>query len=677
MIRTAIAFCVAMTCAQSAVAQESPQQVTVTATRIPKAISDVPAAVDVVDRDAVQLARQQIGLDESLAQVPGLYMQDRYNFAQDLRISIRGFGARANFGIRGVRIFVDGIPETLPDGQGQVDSIDLGSVERITVLRGSSSALYGNAAGGVILIDTELPPEQTTVDARLSIGELGFSKHQLKIGGTSGKLGYILNLADLDMDGYRQHSAVESRSVNGGLRYAIGADSSFRAAFNYTDQPVSDDPGALTADEIDDNRKLAAPAALLFDGGENLEQTRIGFVYDKAFGTRHSLTARNYYVWRTFENTLAFQAGGAVTIDRFFVGGGLTYSNHGTLAGRDNQLILGVDVDSQDDDRKRFDNNFGTLGTLTFDQTEKVSSTGFYLQDELSLGDALTVSAGLRHDSVKFDVDDHFLGNGDDSGQRTLRETSPMVGVLYRVTPAVNLYANVATSFETPTTTELANPAGGGFNPALDPQLATNREIGAKGTIGPHNRYTVAVFDIDVKDELVPFELPSSPGRSFYRNAGKSSRQGLEIGMTSEPIEGLAFSFAYTYSDFTFDEFIDDAGNDFSGNRIPGLPRNVLHAGATWKHASGFFAGLDALRASNRFVDNANLVRDGAYTLANLRLGYAQERGGVRWSVFGGANNLFDETYNANTRINAAFGRYFEPGPTRNVYGGVEVRWAY
>ena len=301
---------------------------------------DIPAAVDVVDQDAVQLARQQIGLDESLAQVPGLFMQDRYNFAQDLRISIRGFGARANFGIRGVRIFVDGIPETLPDGQGQVDSVDLGSVERITVLRGSASALYGNAAGGVILIDSEQPPEQTTVDARAFLrASWASASISSKFGGTAGKLGYMVNLADLEMDGYREHSAVESRSVNGALRYAIGADSNFRVAFNYTDQPVSDDPGALTLEEIEDDRRLAAPAALLFDGGENLEQTRIGFVYDKAFGTRHSITARNYYVWRTFENTLAFQAGGAVTIDRFFVGGGVPTRNHGTLGGRDNRVI--------------------------------------------------------------------------------------------------------------------------------------------------------------------------------------------------------------------------------------------------------------------------------------------------------------------------------------------------
>jgi iron complex outermembrane receptor protein len=665
----------ALLCSQAAFAQPAPEQVTVTATRLPRAVEEIPAAVSVVSRDDVQLARQQVGLDESLAQVPGLFMQDRYNFAQDLRISIRGFGARANFGIRGVRIFVDGIPETLPDGQGQVDSIDLGSVERIIVLRGSSSALYGNAAGGVVLVESEAPPERTTVNARLSVGELGFSKHQLKVGGQAGKLGYLVNASDMEMEGFRDHSRGESRSLNGTLRYAIDDDSGLKVALNYTDQPVSDDPGALNLEESQGTPRNAAPAALLFDGGESLEQTRVGFVYDRSFGEGRTLTARNYYVWRTFENLLAFQSGGAVTIDRFFAGGGLQYAGRGTLAGRDHRVIVGIDVDSQDDRRRRYDNDFGSIGSLTFDQSEEVWNTGVFIQDEIAVTDAFTVTAGLRHDSVKLDVEDSFLANGDDSGDRTLRETSPMLGVVYRLAPAAHLYANVGTSFETPTTTELANPAGGGFNAALDPQLATNREVGVKGALGARGNYTLALFDTRVEDELVPFELPGAPGRSFFRNAGESSRKGLELGLASEPVEGLALSIAYTYSDFAFEDFVDDAGNDYGGNRIPGLPRNVVHGAVSWRHGSGVFAGLDALHVDDRFLDNANTVSDDAYTLANLRLGYGRDLGAWRWSAFAGANNLLDEEYNANTRINAGFGRYYEPAPRRNVYGGVEVRW--
>jgi len=658
--------------------QNGTQTVVVTATRVTKPLIEVPAAVDRVDKDEIQLGRQQIGLDESLAQMPGIYMQDRYNFAQDLRISIRGFGARANFGIRGVRIFVDGIPETLPDGQGQMDSVDIGSVENITVLRGSSSALYGNASGGVILIESEIPPEQPIVEARSSFGDYGFGKHQIKTAGTAGKLGYMLNLSDLDYTGYRAQSRVEGRQANGTLRYDFDDTSNIRMALNYTDQPVSDDPGALTLAVMQANPRAAAPSAITFDGGESLEQTRVGFAFDKSFGDKHLLSARNYYVWRTFENTLAFRNGGAVTIDRFFVGGGLSYTNTSTIAGRRNRLIVGVDIDNQDDDRRRFDNNFGTLGDLTFDQNESVVSTGVFLQNELQLRDDLELTLGVRHDSVKFDVDDRFLADGDDSGSRTLKETSPMAALLYHITPRVNAYANVSTSFETPTTSEFANPTGGGgFNPTLEPQLATNYEVGVKGAIGERSRFSVALFRIDVEDELIPFEIPGSPGRSFYRNAGESRRKGLEIGFATRPVEGLDLSLAYTESDFVFEEFVDASGADFAGNRIPGLPDHLLHAEVSYKRPSGFFAGVDALYVSSVYADNANTVKAGAYTVANARLGYSLDRGPWNWTVFGGANNLFDETYSANLRINAAGGRYFEPAPKANFYAGASVRYQF
>jgi iron complex outermembrane recepter protein len=652
--------------------------ITVTATRLEKSLDQVPAAVSVVEREDLQRARQQIGLDESLTQVPGLFMQDRYNFSQDLRVSIRGFGARANFGIRGVRIFVDGIPETLPDGQGQVDSIDLGSVERVTVLRGSSSALYGNASGGVILIDSERPPENVTVDARLSLGELGFSKHQLKAGGTTGRWGWLVNAANFEMEGFRAQSDVVSRSLNGNVHYAPGSNSNVRISFNHTDQPVSEDAGGLTRAQVDTNPRQAAPANITFDAGESLEQTRVGVVFDTALNERNELAVRNYYVWRSFENTLAFQAGGAVTIDRFFTGGGLAYTNHGaTIAGRDNRLNFGLDIDSQRDHRKRFDNLFGTLGTLSFSQIEKVTNVGVFVQDELALSDRLALTLGARHDSVRFDVNDRFQVDGDESGRRTLSQTSPMAALLYSVSRAINIYTNIGTSFETPTTTELANPDGGGFNRALEPQIATNYESGVKGVVAERNRYSLSVFHIDVKDELVPFELPASPGRSFFRNAGRSTRNGFELGAATELGSGLSLSIAYTYSDFAFDRFIDNAGNDFRGNRIPGLPRNVVHGQVTWRHARGLFASLDSLYVDRFFVDNANEVDGGEYTLANLRAGYTRDRESWRWSVFAGANNVLGEGYAANTRINAAFGRYFEPGPARNIYGGVELRWVY
>jgi iron complex outermembrane receptor protein len=678
--RIAIAAALSAGIAGTALAATPPtvETVTVTATRVTKAMNDIPAAVDIVSKDDVQLARPQIGIDESLAQVPGVFLQDRYNFAQDTRISIRGFGARANFGIRGVRIFVDGIPETLPDGQGQVDSVDLGSVEQISVLKGSASALYGNASGGVILIDSELPPEVPMVEARSSYGEFGLAKNQLKFAGTAGKLGFMANASDMEMDGYRAQSRVEGRQLNSTLRYDFDPGSNLQLAINYTDQPVSDDPGALTRAEVAMNPRAAAPAALTFDGGEALEQTRVGLAYNKSIGERHAFSVRNYYVWRDFVNALAFRAGGAVTIDRFFVGGGASYTNRATIAGKDNRLIVGVDIDHQDDDRRRFDNNFGVLGNLTFDQNETVESMGVFLQNELTLSDRWELTLGLRHDEIEFDVADRFISDGNDSGDLKLEETSPTFALLYRLSPGINVYTNISTSFETPTTAELANPTGGGgFNPALQPQLAKNYEVGVKGALGERSHFSLALFRVNVEDELIPFEIPGFPGRSFFRNAGESKRKGLEFGVATSPFQGLDLSLAYTDSDFTFSEFVDAAGNDFAGNKIPGLPDQLLHAQAEYRHPRGWFGAVEALRVSNVFVDNANTQKNDGYTLTNVRAGYAIDRGRWGWQVFGGASNLFDEEYNANVRINAAAGRYFEPGPGSNFYGGVGVKYRF
>jgi iron complex outermembrane receptor protein len=679
-LRIALASLTSALVAGVSVAANNPpvETVTVTATRVEKAPNDIPAAIDVIGKDDVQFARPQIGIDESLAQVPGVFLQDRYNFAQDTRISIRGFGARANFGIRGVRIFVDGIPETLPDGQGQVDSVDLGSVERISVLKGSASALYGNASGGVILIDSELPPDVPMVEARSSYGEFGLAKNQLKFAGTAGKLGFMANVSDMEMDGYRAQSRVEGRQLNGTLRYDFDATSDLQLAVNYTDQPVSDDPGALTRAEVAMNPRAAAPAALTFDGGEALEQTRVGLAYTKSIGDRHSFTVRNYYVWRDFVNALAFRAGGAVTIDRFFVGGGGSYTNRGTIGGKENRLVVGVDIDHQDDDRRRFDNNFGVLGNLTFDQNETVESTGIFVQNELKLSDRWELTLGVRHDEIEFDVTDRFVSDGNDSGDLKLEETSPTFGMLYRLNSRINLYSNISTSFETPTTAELANPTGGGgFNPALQPQLAKNYEVGIKGSLSDRSRFSLAVFRVNVEDELIPFEIPGFPGRSFFRNAGESKRKGIEVGIATTPITGLDLSLSYTDSDFTFSEFVDAGGNSFAGNKIPGLPDQLLHAEASYRHGSGLFAAIEALSVSNVFVDNANTQKNDGYTLTNVRAGYAVDRGRWGWSVFGGASNLFDEEYNANVRINAAAGRFFEPGPGSNFYGGVGVKYRF
>lgn len=655
------------------------EEIVVTATRMQTTLNHVPAAVSVVSKEDIQLGRQQLALDESLSRVPGLFMQNRYNYAQDLRVSIRGFGARANFGIRGVKILVDGIPETLPDGQGSVDSIDLGAVEQIEVIRGPSSSLYGNASGGVISVTSENPPEDPFAEIRVSGGRYDFQKVQLKAGGQGERVGYLVSLSDSDYEGFREQSRAENRQLSGRFNFDFDNDRQLLAVVNVTDQPVSDDPGGVTAELAATDPTAAWPANVQFNAGEALEQQRLGFVYSMPLGSeRHTLTARNYYVWRDFSNSLPFVDGGVVEFDRFFAGGGLSYTYDGFWLDRPNRLIVGIDYDDQDDDRVRFDNEFGTRGALTFDQNESVNSRGLFVQNELSITEDLLLTMGIRFDRVEFDVTDRFLSDGDDSGRRSLEGTSPMLGLVYTVSPDLNLYATYSSAFETPTTTEFNDPSGGGgFNPGLDPQEATNLEVGLRGMIADRHRYELALFSIDVDDELIPFEVPGSPGRDYYVNAGKSSRDGFEVSLIAQPTERLQATFSYTYSDFKYDRFVDADGQNFGGNTIPGTSENVLFGELSYRDPRGWFGALDVLYIDEQFANNANTAVNDAYTLSNVRFGYEHEAGSLLVTPFVSVNNLFDETYNANVRINAFGGRYYEPAPGRNAFAGVSLNYRY
>jgi iron complex outermembrane receptor protein len=651
------------------------EEIIVTATRIEKSLDRVPAAISVIGQDDIQLGRQQLALDESLSRVPGVYMQNRFNFAQDLRVSIRGFGSRANFGLRGIKILVDGIPETLPDGQGSVDSIDLGATSQIEVLRGPSSSLWGNASGGVINITSELAPADPFSEVRATAGEDGYQKVQFKTGRQNDRMGYVVSLSDSSYDGYRTQSHAENTQLSGRFNFDLGNDREFLTVLSYTDQPISDDAGGVNLAELAADRRAARNVNVNFDAGEFLEQTRIGFVYNMPIGDKHHVSARNYYAWRDFGNKLPFASGGIVNLDRFFAGGGINYSYTGTLGGRPNQLIVGLDIENQDDDRLRYDNSFGGIqGALTFNQNETVRSQGLFAQNDLTLSDNVELSVGVRIDNVEFDVTDRFLGDGDDSGNVKLDDVSPMLGILVGLTDTLRVYGTYSSAFETPTTTEFNRADGsGGFNTNLDPQVATNLEIGLRGSIADRHFYEVSVFKIEVDDELIPFEVPLSPGRVYFQNAGRSNRDGIEFSMNMNPTDRLRATVSYTYSDFEFDRFIDENLNDFAGNTIPGIGEHVLFAEIAYRHERGWYAAMDVLESGDQYADNANAVKESGYTLANFRLGFEKEFDSMTVSPFLGINNLADETYNANIRINAFGGRYYEPAPGRNAYAGVSL----
>jgi iron complex outermembrane recepter protein len=644
----------------------------VNATRVEKNIIDIPASVSHIGKEKIQLATEQIGLDESMSQVPGVFFLNRYNYAQDLRVSIRGFGARSSFGIRGVKIIVDGIPETLPDGQGSIDGVDIGSIYKINVIRGPSSSLYGNASGGAILIETERGSKLPFIELRNTYGDFNLNKQQFKIGGETANLNYLLNISNTSVDGYRENSEFENKQFNGRFEYSLSGKSSIVSTIHHTDQPLANDPGGITAGDVTINPRQARSQNLNFQAGEKVKQTRLGLVYKTQLDKSRAIEVRTYNTNRDFSNKLPFQNGGIVNLDRSFYGGGLKYTEEGNLGKYQNRLLLGIDFDRQDDNRSRYNNLLGVKGTQTFQQNELITSLGAYFQNETKLNDIAELTLGIRHDDVAFDVTDKFLADGDNSGKINLNEFSPMAGISLKANSNTNIYATASKAFETPTTTEFANPSGGGFNQTIKPQKSTSYEIGIK-TFNNKYSFEAAIFQTNVKDELTPFEDSEQPGRTFFTNAGSSDRRGLELTSIRRFYDQLEFSTTYTYSDFKFNHFRNAGGEIYDGKRIPGIPKNLLNFNLSWSNESGAYANLDTTFTGEFYADNGNQTKVDSYTVSNLRLGKNFIRNDLDIGFYLGVNNIFNEKYNSNIRINAYGNRYFEPAPKQNIFFGITV----
>jgi len=660
------------------------EELTVTSSRTNSSIFELPSAVSIVNKNDIQLGRQQLGIDEALNRVPGLFSQNRYNFTQDLRIAIRGFGARANFGIRGIKMFVDNTPSTLADGQSGVDDIDIGSTERIEVIRGPSSALYGSSSGGVISVYTEDGPDKPFAEAGITIGEYDLQKYQFKTGGQYEQLNYLVNLSHLTMDGYRDNSEVEHSVINSKFRYDIDDNSSLTVTINAADSPTANDAGGITTADITVDPRQAQPRNLSSNAGEEFDQQKLGFVYRKSFNDKHQIILRNYYLWKDFQTFLPigthipFVANdGVVEFDRFFFGGGGQYTYTDTLFGRANRFTAGFDIDIQEDDRQRFLNNTGVKGILTFDQLEEAESYGFYFRNEFAILDNLELSFGGRYDVLDLSVNDRFLANADQSSKLEFNEFSPSLGMTWSPRPEIHLYANYATSFETPTFTELANPARdtgfntdlGGFN-NVKAQTAVSFEIGLKTTLIENVYFDVAAYTMQVDDEIS--NVSTTGSRGVFTNAD-TDRSGIEASIAVSLFAGLEWTSAYTYSNFEFDSVL--ANIAWEGNELPGLPQNQFYTELAYTHDSGLYLIWDLLYVDKFFANNANTTTNSSSTVANIRAGYKTQLGNWLISPYIGLHNMFDESYNANVRINGFGGRLLEPAPDLNAYGGLTFRY--
>ena len=671
-----------LSCASLARAQDTLPPVTVTVTRAELSLTRLPFAVAVVDkRDLV--ARPTWGLDEALAGVPGVFAANRYNFSLDQRLAIRGFGARSAFAVRGIKVLLDGIPQTLPDGQGQLTHVELGAADRIEVLRGSASALYGNASGGVISIWTDARiPTRRSGEVRIALGtfDRGFDRTWAKWQGT-GRFrvgnggGATLTLSRLSYDGARDHSTADLRAVGGRLRVPLGGGAtwSLMALADIGDQPRADNPGALNLTELRTNRDTVPPLNLATRAGKDVLQGQAGATLRGTLASGDEATFTLFGLARDLHNPQTFAY---IKLNR------AAYGTRAVFTRRGGAVTAGIDVQRQRDDRANFGNAAGAPDTVrALDQLEHVTELGPFVQTVAQVSARTSLTAGLRYDRVSFDVRDRLVGDStadvkyrNDSGRRVMAALSGSLGATLRAGEAVTVYASAGSSFDTPTTTELANrpDTAGGFNRNLSPQRAWTYEVGARGGKGGVAAWEVALYQADVRDALVSFEIATSPGRRFFRNAGTVRYRGIEVAGGAALGPGLDVRATWTYSDFRYRRYAFTAGGNthvLDGRRLPGIPRQTLRLALRARPASlrGAWAEVETLHASPYAVDDTLSRQTSAWWVTNLRMGW--ESGRV--APFVAVQNLFNRKYVASVVVNAAAGRYYEPAPGRNVYLGV------
>ena len=647
---------------------------------------DAPFAMTILRPDSARPGQRHTALDESLSLVPGLAAANRTNPSQDPRISIRGFGSRSTFGVRGVRVLRDGMPLTLPDGQTPVDYLSLESVGTIEVIRGAASALYGNASGGVIDLRTAAPPAaRLSGDLRQWIGSNGFSRTTIAGGGVAGQ-GYYQGDASLTSgDGFRSHARQRNTSgfaragaTLGGTDYAVEALA--------LDMPLAENPGALTRAQFRSDPSQADQPSVSKAARKVVRQLQVGVSANRQLA-RDEASVSAYVGGRSLYNPLTFAV---VDVGRRSYGASGRFTHMSSASSPANTLTAGFDLQSQRDSRRNFTNcaNIPPLkvvtitcpvlgeerGKVTLDQQELVSSAGVYVNDELRLNRRFRLSGGLRGDNVAFTVRDRLItaGNPDDSGDRTLRAVTPYLGLLSRFAADHSAYASISSAFETPTATELGNHPDGsaGINQDLSPQRSTTYEVGLKGRVRERLHYDFATFTTRVRDELVPYEIPSSGGRRYFRNAGRTNRRGAEAGITAG-IGPLSFSAAYSYSDFRFARYVTGS-SVFDGRRIPGIPQNRAQSSTTWSRKR-VFAVVEAEVASGAFVDDANLVRAPGYEVMHIRGGSQHLFGTPLISLVCGVQNVFNRLYSPSLSVNAAGGKFYEPAAGRTIYAGLSV----
>ena len=681
-----------------AAAQAADEQ-TMGVTAAPTTVSelDTPAAVSVVNGDEMRQAAPRVNLSESLGAVPGLQVQNRQNYAQDLQLSIRGFGSRSTYGVRGLRIYVDGIPVTMPDGQGQTSNIDIGSVDTIEVLRGPFSALYGNSSGGVINVTSQTGTQPPTVEASSYYGSFGTWHYGMKATGAvgdgshAGDVDYTVSTNRFTTHGYRDHSGARKNLANARLGVRINDVSKLTLLLNSVDIKAND-AGGLTADEWRDNPRQS-PRGDQYNTRKNTRQTQAGLRYERQLSAQDDLSVMMYAGER---ETTQFQsiprapqlkpshAGGVIDLTRHYQGIDTRLTHRGELL-VPVTLTAGLDYENMSERRKGYENfvmvngapQYGEQGALRRNERNLMWNVDPYLQTQWQLTDKLSLDAGVRYSSVWFDSNDYYItpGNGDDSGDASYHKWLPAGSLKYALTDAWNVYLSAGRGFETPTINELSYRSDNqsGLNFGLKPSTNDTVEIGSKTRIG-NGLFTAALFQTNTDNEIVVDS--SSGGRTSYKNAGKTRRQGMELGLDQQFGESWRLKAAWTWLDATYRTNVcDDAS--CNGNRIPGIARNMGYASFGYQPEQGWYAGSDIRYMSDIMANDENTAKAPSWTVVGLTTGYKWSYGRMDMDLFGRIDNLFDREYVGSVIVNESNGRYYEPAPGRNYGIGLNLAWRF
>jgi iron complex outermembrane receptor protein len=691
------------------------QTIVVTATRVEQSSFDLPVSIDVIDKSHLQDQQLQVNLSESLARVPGIVAQNRQNYAQDLQISSRGFGARSTFGVRGIRMYADGIPATMPDGQGQISHFDIGSAGRVEVLRGPFSALYGNSSGGVISIFTEDGKPGASLEADAAFGSDGTRRGQLKASGQRGGLNYVLDASDFRTDGYRDHSAAERKTYNGKLRFKLDDASTLTFVVNDMNTPEAQDPLGLTRGQYNQNPRQAGDNAVTYNARKYIDQHQIGLNYERRLSPSDTIASTFYYGRR---DTVQFQAitaaiqagtegislarnpGGIIDLARNYGGVDLRWTHRASMAGGPAQVTVGVNYENVDEVRKGFNNftgpftaplSLGEYGALRRNEDNRVFNFDQYIQGQWEPSERWLILAGVRNSTVKVDSHDNYVvpGNIDDSGSVRYSATNPAAGITFKASNAVNIYASYGQGFETPTTNELSYRSSNGSIPGLNFGLKASKsdhyEVGAKAILSSDVRVNAALFQVKTQDEIAT--LSNTSGRSVFQNVPGTKRDGFELSIDAPWGRGFGFVAAYTYLRATYSErFLTCAGSGCSvantpvaaGSSIPGIPRSTVFGELSWKDtASGFASAIEVRHSTNIYVNDLNTDAAEAYTVANIRFGFEQGFGGWKLKEFARIDNLTDRKYAGSVIVNESNGRYFESAPGRAHLLGISAAYQF